>query len=153
MRIEVLCVCRQVPRWVTSAVQEYCKRLPHSFELSFSQVSPARGKVGKTKRRSEEALRLRKRINKSSPWIALEVSGISLDSLSLARELQKFREQYGQLILVIGGVDGLSPELVKEATARWSLSSLTLPHALVQVVVAEQVYRTWSILERHPYNR
>ena len=153
MHIRVLCVCRQVPGWVTSAVQEYCKRLPRSFELSFSHVPPARGTVDKIKRINEEALRLKKRLSKQSPWVALDISGTALDSFSLARELQKFREEYGTLLLVIGGADGLAPELVKEATARWSLSSLTLPHALVQVVLAEQIYRAWSILERHPYNR
>ena len=153
MQIEVLCVCRQVPGWVTSAVQEYGKRLPRGFKLSFSPVPPCSGNVKQVKRRSEEASRLRKRVHKKGPWIALDMSGISLDTLSFAQELQKFREQYGRLTLIIGGTEGLEPELAKEATARWSLSSLTLPHALVQVVIAEQIYRAWSILEGHPYHR
>ena len=153
MQIEVLCVCRLVPGWVTSAVQEYGKRLPRGFKLSFSPVPPCSGNLKQVKRRSEEASRLRKRVHNKGPWIALDISGISLDTLSLAQELQKFREQYGRLTLMIGGTAGLEPELAKEATARWSLSSLTLPHALVQVVIAEQIYRAWAILEGHPYHR
>ena len=85
--------------------------------------------------------------------IALDLSGASWDSVGLCRRLSDWMHSGRDLSLVIGGPDGLTPECLERAELKWSLSSLTLPHALVRVVLAEQIYRAWSILQGHPYHR
>lgn len=153
MLIEVLCVCRRPPRWVAEQTAAYCKRLPREFSLSFTYVAPGADSATASARRRDEATRLLKRAGTSRALIALDEHGASTTSRQFAARLGRLRETQRELALVIGGADGLDESITGRALEQWSLSSLTLPHLLVQVVLAEQLYRAWSILDGHPYHR
>ena len=85
--------------------------------------------------------------------MALEVNGRALDTPALSRKLGELKDLGQDLVLLVGGPDGLCPQLSASAHERWSLSNLTLPHPLVRVLLAEQIYRAWSILQGHPYHK
>lgn len=151
--IDVVCVCRRPAAWVADAVADYCGRLGNDFRVTFHYVAPAPDKMGTDERLRDESRRMQKRIPAGRHLIALDVSGRSRSSEDFAVALDRVRQQHGAAGMLIGGADGLEPELVQRAAARWSLSPLTLPHQLVQVVLAEQLYRAATILGGHPYHR
>jgi len=153
MRIDVLCVCRRPPRWVADGVAEYAARLPRELELKFHHLAPAVDSLPVAARRREEGARLVARLKPDQALVALDVGGSAVDSETLAGWLDDWRQQHTRLALAIGGADGFDEAVRARAQRRWSLSPLTLPHLLVQVVVAEQLYRAWTILAGHPYHR
>lgn len=153
MLIEVVCVCRRPPRWVSEVTSDYARRLPRDLRLEFTFVAPAGDSLPSAERKRDEARRIGKRVAADSAVIALDGGGEEVDSAGLAGWLEHWRAEHSRLSLVIGGADGLDAELLATARRRWSLSRLTLPHLLVQVLVAEQLYRAWSILNGHPYHR
>jgi 23S rRNA (pseudouridine1915-N3)-methyltransferase len=153
MLIDVLCVCRRPPRWVVELTADYARRLPRHLALEFAYVPPGHDGLASDARKRDEARRLERRITADSALVALDERGEEVDSPSLARWLERWRAEHARLCLVVGGADGLDPALLDRARQRWSLSRLTLPHLLVQVIVAEQLYRAWSILDGHPYHR
>ncbi len=151
MLIEVLCICRRPPAWVRDATSEYARRLPRDFTLTFTYLTPARDRAAAVGRRDEGA-RLLKR-NGATPLIALDERGVSHTSTEFAAGLARARASEAKIAFAIGGADGLDKDVLNAAAQCWSLSRLTLPHLLVQVVLAEQIYRAWSIIEQHPYHR
>lgn len=153
MRIDVLCISRRPPRWVSEATGAYAGRLPRGFALEFVHLAPGRAAQSPAARRHDEGERLLRRCADGQPLIALAVDGRAGDSAAFAARLGRLREEHRTLALAIGGADGLGDNVLGAARERWSLSPLTLPHWLVQVVLAEQVYRAWTILEGHPYHR
>ena len=153
MRLDVLCVCRRPPRWVSDVTAEYARRLPRGFDLAFHYLAPGSDALPSAERRRDEATRVLKRLRSGVPVVALDVGGEEVDSPGLARWLGAWRERHAELALVVGGADGHGEAVLERAATRWSLSRLTLPHLLVQVIVAEQVYRAWTILDGHPYHR
>jgi len=138
---------------VREATADYARRLPRDLRLDFSYLAPGRDSLSPAERRRDEAERLGKRLRPGVRRVALDGGGIQGDSAEVARWLGQWRTAGGDVALVIGGADGLDAGLLDRADQRWSLSRLTLPHLLVQLVVAEQLYRAWSILEGHPYHR
>ena len=154
MRIRLCAVGTRVPAWVGAGFEEYAKRLPHENRLELVEVAAAdrRGGAGADRWRAEEAERLRQAAT-GARMIALEVPGRMLTTEQLSERMDDWRMEGRDVALLIGGADGIAPALLAEAEARWSLSPLTLPHALVRVVVAEQVYRAWTLLSGHPYHR
>lgn len=153
MLIELICVARRPPVWLSEARQEYARRLPRTFALEFVHINPARDAPSATQRRHEEGARVLKRVASTSPLIALEVNADHLSSTGLARKLDDFRGRCQRLAIVIGGADGLDEAVISRAVTSWSVSRLTLPHQLMQLLMAEQIYRAWTILEGHPYHR
>jgi 23S rRNA (pseudouridine1915-N3)-methyltransferase len=153
MVVDVLCVCRRPPAWITQACADYAKRLARSDELRFRFLNPGPDGVDSVVRRREEGSRISKALKAGSYLIALDERGEELSSVELAARFGVWRERFTHLSLVIGGADGFDPSVLTAAAERWSLSRLTLPHLLVQVVVAEQIYRAASILAGHPYHR
>ena len=153
MIIEVLSICRRPPAWVTDAADEYAKRLAGDVTLKFKHLAPGRDTTSAEERRKDEAKRLSKALKSDTHVIALDIQGDEYTSETLAKRLEVWRADFGQVALVIGGPDGLESEFLTHAASLWSLSKLTLPHLLVQIIVAEQIYRAWTILERHPYHR
>ena len=153
MIIEVLSVCRRPPAWVADAADTYAKRLAGDVTLKFKQVAPGRDTTSAEARRRDEAKRLLKTLKPDTHVIALDIQGNERTSETLAKRLDGWRADFEKVALVIGGPDGLESEFLTHAASRWSLSKLTLPHLLVQIIVAEQIYRAWTILERHPYHR
>lgn len=148
-----------MPDWVNTAFADYCRRLPAECSLQLHEVEPGRRSKSQSIERAmaEESERLLKVIDKVIPKgalvIALDERGKSLQSKVLATQMTSWLQEGRDVVLMVGGADGLSQECLQRASWRWSLSALTLPHAMVRVLLAEQLYRAWSILNNHPYHR
>ena len=153
MRLDVLCVCRRPPPWVRDTTSDYSQRLPRDLTLEFAYVAPGRDSVSAAERRRDEGLRLLKRIKPATRLIALDERGTEVDSPTVARWLRDWRTDATPVTFAIGGADGLDSVILSHAERQWSLSRLTLPHLIVQILVAEQIYRAWSIDDGHPYHR
>jgi len=155
MRIRVIAVGLKPPAWVRDAARDYAERLPPELRLEWTEVRPdIRGPSGHPPAwMTAEAHRIREAIPGGATVIALDEHGDDLTSRALATRLQRWRDRSAPLAILIGGPDGLDPGLKREAHERIRLSSLTLPHALVRVVIAEQLFRAWTILSNHPYHR
>ncbi|MAT94023.1 MAG: 23S rRNA (pseudouridine(1915)-N(3))-methyltransferase RlmH [Halioglobus sp.] len=153
MRLTVIAVGTRMPRWVDEGVAEYGKRLPPELKLAWREIGLARGGGDSGQRRDREARDILKAIPAGDLVIALDVQGRRLSTPDLARCLQDWQMQGDNVSLLVGGPDGLAPACLERATRRWSLSDLTLPHPLVRVLLAEQLYRAWTITVNHPYHR
>lgn len=155
MKVRLLAVGNRMPAWVEQGVEEYRKRLPRDFALEIVEIAPgARGKNADVARAvAQEGQRMRERLRGNERLVALEVQGQAWSTERLAREADHWRHDGGDVALLVGGPDGLEPGLSASANQRWSLSTLTLPHPLVRLVVAEQLYRAWTLLVGHPYHR
>lgn len=155
MRIHLLAVGTRMPAWVEAGFADYAQRLPRELKLVLAEIPLAqRGKNADLVRaRQQEGEKLLSRVPRDASLVALDERGESWSSTELARELKSWMDSGNDAALLIGGPDGHAPEVLERARKRWSLSRLTLPHALVRVVVAEQIYRAWSLLAQHPYHR
>nr|WP_297461378.1 23S rRNA (pseudouridine(1915)-N(3))-methyltransferase RlmH [uncultured Halomonas sp.] len=155
MKVRLLAVGNRMPDWVERGVEEYRKRLPRDFALEIVEIAPgARGKNADVARAvAQEGQRMRERLRPGERLVALEVQGQSWSTERLAREADQWRHAGGDVALLVGGPDGLDPGLSASAHQRWSLSPLTLPHPLVRLILAEQLYRAWTLLIGHPYHR
>ena len=144
-----------MPRWVQEGYAEYAKRLPPECALRLVEVPPGkRGKNADVARiMRDESERLLAAIPKGATVVALEVGGRSWSTERLAERLDSWMGGGQDVALLVGGPDGLTDAARSAAGQLWSLSPLTLPHPLVRVVLAEQLYRAWSILRNHPYHR
>lgn len=144
-----------MPTWITAGYEEYAKRLPSQFSLHLIELPlPKRSKQTVIARvKQQEAELIRNAIPQGSAVVALDVKGQSLDSETLSSKLHFYFEENTDVSLLVGGPDGLDIALVQSADWKWSLSPLTLPHPLVRVVIAEQIYRAWSLITNHPYHR
>jgi 23S rRNA (pseudouridine1915-N3)-methyltransferase len=155
MRVHLIAVGKRMPAWVKESFTDYNKRLPDELHLNLIETTPAtRSKHNPaSKNIAEEDKKIRAAIPKRSMIIALDEKGKQFDSPSLSKKLASWFRQGRDITFVIGGADGLADDFKKSADMLWSLSSLTLPHALVRVIVVEQIYRAWTILNNHPYHR
>jgi 23S rRNA (pseudouridine1915-N3)-methyltransferase len=155
MQIHLVAVGNRMPGWVTEAYSEYAKRLPRECELVLKEIVPAkRGKNADIVRSIEdEGERILAALPRDVHVVALDVAGKEWSTPDLAEALARWLESGRDVALLVGGPDGLSPACLKRANQRWSLSKLTFPHPVVRIIVAEQVYRAWSILQHHPYHR
>ena len=144
-----------MPGWVSQGVNEYCKRLPSELKLEIKDIPLGkRGKGCDIKRAIlVEGKLMLAAIGVSDTVIALDVKGKPWSTPNLATQLQHWQREGNNISLLVGGPDGLAPECLQRANLRWSLSPLTLPHPLVRVVLAEQLYRAWTINNHHPYHR
>lgn len=155
VKINLISVGTKMPTWVEQGVQEYSKRLPAEF--SFNCIEVPLGRRGKSSsieqamRQEEEALLAR--IGSRDYVVALDVLGKVLSTEAMAARVSQIRDDGLHLSLLVGGPDGLTRSCLQRADERWSLSALTLPHPLVRTVMAEQIYRIWSLLSGHPYHR
>jgi 23S rRNA (pseudouridine1915-N3)-methyltransferase len=145
MRVRILAVGTRMPEWVTQAYEEYVRRMRKDMRVDLEEIP-----VGRVK--ADEAKRLLDRIG-DDYLVALDERGKSLTTLQLASWLGERQQDGRNLTFVIGGPEGLGPQLLARAALRWSLSSLTFPHAMVRVILAEQLYRAHSVLQNHPYHR
>ena len=153
MRFTVYCVSHRPSSWVKLAIEEYKKRLPRNFTFEFVYISPSSRSSNSEIRMREEGERLIKTIPKQTYLVSLEVTGKPLSTEALVKKMTYFQEESPKVAIAIGGADGLSSDVVDRSKESWSLSALTLPHQVVKVVLAEQIYRGWTILQRHPYHR
>lgn len=155
MRVKVIAVGTRLPAWQQQGFQEYARRLPKECAMVLTEVPAApRTKSRPTEQAiRKESDRMLAAIADSDYVIALDQPGVQYTSEDLAGLLGTWLGQGRDLALLIGGADGLSDASRTRAELRWSLSDLTLPHGLVRVLVAEQLYRAWTILRGHPYHR
>lgn len=155
MRIQIVAVGQKMPAWVEQGLQEYLRRFPADMPLSLTEIPAGkRGKNADIKRilQKEGELTL-DAIPKGNRIVTLEVNGAPWDTPKLAQQMQKWQMDGRDISLLIGGPEGLAKECIQAAEQNWSLSTLTLPHPLVRIVVAESLYRAWSINNNHPYHR
>jgi 23S rRNA (pseudouridine1915-N3)-methyltransferase len=156
LKLLVVAVGHRMPSWVDEGVHEYARRVP---EMRLEQVkaeprpsgSAARGAV--VKWLAAEASRIEACIPRAWLKVALDERGVPLATRALAERLRRWETDARDVAFVIGGPDGLADSIKQGADLQWSLSPLTLPHGLVRVIVAEQLYRAHSILKNHPYHR
>lgn len=155
MRVQILAAGARQPAWVQSAFGEYAKRMPPEYHFGITEIRlAARHKPEEAARaRADEGVRMLAAIPPAARVIALDVRGKSFDTGTLARQLRNWLQDGRDLTLLIGGPDGLAAACLERAEFSWSLSALTFPHGLVRVIVAEQLYRAWTILQGHPYHR
>ncbi|MEE8308752.1 MAG: 23S rRNA (pseudouridine(1915)-N(3))-methyltransferase RlmH [Gammaproteobacteria bacterium] len=154
MRIRLLAVSARQPAWVNSGYQHFVSRLGRECPLEMVEVPLARGRSRSVEAAmADEAKRLLRRIPADAHVVALDVAGSQWSSQELAVELQRWQGQGPDCYLLIGGPDGLDSTCLARANQRWSLSSLTLPHGLVRIVVAEALYRAVCIRRGHPYHK
>ncbi|WP_091641713.1 23S rRNA (pseudouridine(1915)-N(3))-methyltransferase RlmH [Aquisalimonas asiatica] len=155
MRVQVTAVGQKMPRWVAEGYQEYAGRMPRELRLDLRELASGdRGKGGNPARAREvEGQRLLQAVPKGARVIALDGGGRRIDTEALAGAMREWLQDGRDVALLIGGPDGLDDACLKAADQRWSLSPLTLPHMLVRVLVAEQLYRAWTLITGHPYHR
>lgn len=155
MKIRLLTITHKSPSWIQEGYNEYSKRLPPSCALELIEV-PAEKRTANAdlKRITErEGNKLLSLIKDTHHVIALDVKGKSWTTEQLAEQLAEWHLGGRNIDLLVGGPDGLAPACLQKAETKWSLSPLTFPHILVRLIVAEQIYRAWTIMQQHPYHR
>ncbi len=155
MRIQILAVGTRMPAWVNQGVEDYLRRLPRHIDCSFREIPAAQRSAGSTVEmiKHKEAEALLKAARAADYTVALDERGSRCSSTGLADHLQDWLDNYSRVALLVGGADGLDDRCKQAADQVWSLSDLTLPHPLVRIILAEQIYRAWTLLQGHPYHR
>ena len=155
MRVRIIAVGTKMPSWVLEATQDYLKRFPREWAVEFVEIALGhRGKGQDTaKAIAKEGESMLAAIDDRERVVALDVQGKSWSTEQLSTQMQSWQMDARNVALLVGGPDGLASTCLARAEQRWSLSALTLPHPLVRVLLAEQLYRGWSILKNHPYHK
>ena len=155
MKLLVIAVGQRVPDWAQTAWADYAKRFPPELRLELKAIKTEPRSGGKTTEQimTAERQRIEAAIPSGTHVVALDERGSALTTAALAAKLSQWQGQGGDVALLIGGPDGLHPALRQGAHERIRLSDLTLPHAMVRVLLIEQLYRAWSVNAGHPYHR
>lgn len=155
MRIYLIAVGDRMPGWVQEGYHEYAKRLPPECGLHLIEIPPGRRGKGVDVERTvhDEGERMLAAIPRGCRVFALDVPGRQWSTEDLSQKLADWMQGGCDVALLVGGPEGLSAACRQRAEGLWSLSLLTLPHPVVRIVLAEQLYRAWSILKNHPYHR
>ena len=155
LKLTLITLGNKMPFWVNQGAQEYIKRLQDNVLLKIIEIPLLRrGKLPDIARIMEKEMHLMQAaVPQGSRVIALDITGESFTSEQLAGKLERLQHINSHLCFLVGGPEGLSPELVARCDERWSLSKLTLPHPLVRIVFLEALYRACSILNNHPYHK
>lgn len=154
MRILLLAIGDKLPAWAETAVADYVKRMPREARVEVVPIRPEK-RAGQSADRIKalEAARILEKLPSGCALVAMDEHGRELNTRELAQTLDTWLHSGRDVALVIGGADGLAPDILSRAETTLSLSRLTLPHALARVLLAEQIYRAWSLLANHPYHR
>ena len=155
MKAQLVAVGERAPDWVAAGFAEYQKRLSHWLPLALVEIAPGmRGKGRDTARATaDEGARVLAALPRQAHVVCLDGRGKPWSSEQLAQQLEAWRQSGRDLAFAIGGPEGHAPEVLSVAAQTWSLGPLTLPHMLVRLVLAEQLYRACSLLANHPYHR
>lgn len=155
MQVVIAAVGHKMPAWIESGFGEYTKRMPADCRIVLKEIKPVERSGSKTAETAMalERARIEATIPKGARIIALDEHGKDLTSVQLAQKLTQWQQDGGDVVFVIGGADGLDAEFKQKADMMIRISSLTLPHGMVRVLLAEQLYRAWSITQNHPYHR
>ena len=146
MKLLVIAVGHKMPQWVQIACEDYLKRMPREYTLEVKELKPDITP-------SKEALKIRKVIAKGDHVIAMDEHGMDITTLHMSKTMANWRVLGKNIALIIGGANGLDQSILQMANEIWRLSSLTLPHAMARLLLIEQLYRSYTILENHPYHR
>jgi 23S rRNA (pseudouridine1915-N3)-methyltransferase len=155
MRISILSVGHKMPAWIQDGFHEYTRRMPPEIRVELVELKPEERGAGRAaaKAMDDEGARILDAVPEGAALLALDERGKAISTQGLAVMLAEWMRDGSHPAFAIGGADGLSPQVKERAQKLVSLSTLTLPHGLVRVVLAEQIYRAWTILARHPYHR
>jgi 23S rRNA (pseudouridine1915-N3)-methyltransferase len=155
MQLVIAAVGHRMPAWIETGFSEYAKRMPPDCRLVLKEIKP----VDRSGSRSAETVmaiersRIEAVIPKGSKIVALDEHGRDVTTMQLAKNLTQWQQGGTDVTFVIGGADGLDAQFKQQADSLLRISSLTLPHGMVRVLLAEQLYRAWSITQNHPYHR
>ena len=155
MKLLLVAVGTRMPSWVEAGFNDFAKRMPRELPVQLVEVKAEPRTTGKTVEAmmAAEAARIEAALPPRCRRLILDERGEDLTTKALARRLERWQDSGDDVALIVGGPDGLDPSLKATAHETMRLSSLTLPHALVRVMLAEAVYRAWSVLKNHPYHR
>lgn len=155
MKLYVVAVGTRMPAWVEAGFDEFARRMPRELPLQLVEVKAEPRTTGKTVQvmQAAEAARIESALPARCRRVILDERGADLTTPALARRLESWQATGEDVALIVGGPDGLAPALKESAHESVRLSSLTLPHALVRPLLAETLYRAWSVLKNHPYHR
>ncbi|KIG11037.1 23S rRNA (pseudouridine(1915)-N(3))-methyltransferase RlmH [Caballeronia concitans] len=155
MKLVILAVGHKMPDWITNGFDEYAKRMPPELRIELKEIKPEQRSSGRNAESvmAAERQRIEAALPKNARVIALDERGRDWTTMQLANALPGWQQDGRDVAFVIGGADGLAPEVKARAEIMLRVSSLTLPHGMVRVLLAEQLYRAWSITQNHPYHR
>lgn len=155
MKLHILAVGHKMPDWLSTGFDEYAKRMPPELRIELREIKPELRSGGRSAESvmAAERVRLEAALPKGPRVIALDERGRDWTTMQLAQALPAWQQDGRDVAFVIGGADGLDPAFKARAELLLRISSLTLPHGMVRVLLAEQLYRAWSITQNHPYHR
>jgi 23S rRNA (pseudouridine1915-N3)-methyltransferase len=155
MQLIIAAVGHKMPGWIEDGFEEYTKRMPPECRVSLKEIKPVERSGSKTAETvmALERTRIEGVIPKGSRVVALDERGKDLTTMQLSQMLVQWQQDGRDVTFVIGGADGLDAGFKASADMLVRISSLTLPHGMVRVLLAEQLYRAWSITQNHPYHR
>ena len=155
MQVTVIAVGHRMPSWIEDGFREYAKRMPSEWRFSLKELKPVERTGSKTPETAmaAEAIKIRSAVPKGARVIALDERGKELSTRQLADSMKSWQQDGRDIAFIIGGADGLDPDLKKQADLLVRLSALTLPHGMVRILLTEQLYRASTILQNHPYHR
>jgi len=155
MRILLIAVGTRMPKWVEQAYQEYAQRLPHQCQLQLIEIAAKkRGKNADIARiLRDEAVAIQNVVPAGTLVIALDRKGKTVDTEVLSEHMRQWIDDNQNVAFLIGGPEGIDPNYLAKISVKWTLSALTFAHPVVRVMLAEQLYRGWSILANLPYHR
>ncbi|MGA9992543.1 MAG: 23S rRNA (pseudouridine(1915)-N(3))-methyltransferase RlmH [Thiobacillaceae bacterium] len=155
MKLHILAIGHKMPAWIDAGVHEYTRRMPADMVVEMIELKPERRAAGASTSRIQEreAERIRSALPLQALLVALDERGRQLTTVELAQYLARWMQDGANPCFVIGGADGLGASVRENADLLWGLSRLTLPHGLVRIMLAEQLYRAVSLLKGHPYHR
>jgi len=153
MKLKLVAVGTRLDDWIARGFQEYARRMPREMPLELIEVPSAPGRARDPAASAREAAALLAKVSDKDHVVALDVTGREISSELLAERLEVWRGLGRDVALLVGGADGLHDSCLTRADERISLSALTFPHGLVRIIIAEQLYRSWTMLTGHPYHR
>lgn len=153
MKLKLVAVGTRLDDWINAGFHEYARRLPRETPLELVEVPSAQRGRDRARRIAEEGAAMLSKVSANDHVVALEVSAKQLTSEQVARRLEQWRMSGKDVVLLVGGADGLDASCLTRADERLSLSALTFPHGLVRIILSEQLYRAWTLLAGHPYHR
>lgn len=155
MRIRLLTISHKLPAWIETGYAEYIKRLPPAYSIELINIPAEKRKLSYSPARmlQQEGKKMLSLIKASHHVVALDMTGEQWSTEILSANLSVWQQAGVTVDLLVGGADGLAPACLERANIKWSLSKLTFPHLLVKLIIAEQIYRAYTILMNHPYHR
>lgn len=146
MKLWIIAVGHKMPIWVETAIEDFQKRMPKDCSIDIKELKPDISP-------SKEAIKIQESIPKNSYVIGMDERGKDITTMAMSQAMDKWRHMGRDITFLIGGADGLDLELKRSTAELWRLSSLTLPHAMARLLLVEQLYRSYTILQNHPYHR